>query len=139
MKCLLYVDFQVVYILIMLPPPFQRVQNYLIRRGVATSHSSLYNPTEKLQVERFNGVIWRTIRLVFKTRKLPTIVHGKVCFLKFYILRDRFSAQQLTLRLMNYFFSLTKNQCLVVRYQSGGQSQVLCCFETSLNYTRTTI
>ena len=57
----------------------------------------------------------------------------KMCFLKFYIFRDRFSAKQLTLCLMNYFFSLTENQYSVVFCQPGCQSQVLCCFETLLD------
>ena len=47
-------------------------KNYLIGRGVATSHNLIYNPTGNSQVERFNGVISRAMRLVLKTRNLPT-------------------------------------------------------------------
>ena len=44
---------------------------YLIKRGIAQSHSAIYHPTGYSQVERYNGVIWRAGRLAFKTRNMP--------------------------------------------------------------------
>ena len=42
----------------------------LNRSGIPTSHSSIYHPTGYSQVERYIGVIWRTIRLALKSRGL---------------------------------------------------------------------
>ena len=47
-------------------------QRALHERGVATNYSSPYNPMGNGQVERYNGVLWRNIRLALHARKLPT-------------------------------------------------------------------
>ena len=47
-------------------------QRALHERGVATNYSSPYNPRGNGQVERYNGVLWRNIRLALHARKLPT-------------------------------------------------------------------
>lgn len=47
-------------------------QRALHERGVATNYSSPYNPKGNGQVERYNGVLWRNIRLALHARKLPT-------------------------------------------------------------------
>ena len=44
---------------------------YLIKRGIAQSHSAIYRPIGNSQVERYNGVIWRVVRLASKTRNMP--------------------------------------------------------------------
>ena len=44
---------------------------FLLERGVASSHSTFYHTTGNSQVERYNGVIWRAIRLALKSRDLP--------------------------------------------------------------------
>ena len=46
-------------------------QNFLHRHGVSTSYSSAYNPRGNGQVERYNGVLWKTFRLCLSSRKLP--------------------------------------------------------------------
>jgi hypothetical protein len=47
-------------------------QRALHERGVATNYCSPYNPRGNGQVERYNGVLWRNIRLALHARKLPT-------------------------------------------------------------------
>jgi len=46
-------------------------KEYFMRRGVATSHSSIYHPIGNSQVERFNGVIWPAVKLVLSTKNYP--------------------------------------------------------------------
>ena len=46
-------------------------KSYLIKRGIAQSHSAVYHPAGNSQVERCNGVIWRAVRLALKTRNMP--------------------------------------------------------------------
>ena len=48
------------------------LKNYLNSRSIATSRTSRYNPRGNGQVERYNGIIWRTIMLALKTKNLPT-------------------------------------------------------------------
>ena len=45
--------------------------NFLTEKGVATSRSTPYNPAGNGQVERYNGVIWRSITLALKSKNLP--------------------------------------------------------------------
>ena len=44
---------------------------YLLERLTASNHSTVYHPTANSQVERYNGVIWRAIRLVLKLSEWP--------------------------------------------------------------------
>ena len=46
------------------------LKQFLTGLGIATSYSSVYHPTGNSQVERYIGVIWRTIRLALKSRGL---------------------------------------------------------------------
>lgn len=50
----------------------QELKEYLTRIGVATSRTTPYNPQGNGQVERYNGIIWKTINLSLKSRNLPT-------------------------------------------------------------------
>lgn len=45
-------------------------RQFMTERGIATSYSSAYNPRGNGQVERYNGVLWRTIRLALHSRGL---------------------------------------------------------------------
>lgn len=46
--------------------------SFLHSKGVATSLSSPYNPRGNGQVERYNGIIWKTVTLALKNNQLPT-------------------------------------------------------------------
>lgn len=46
------------------------IKNFLHGKGIATSRTTAYNPTGNSQVERFNGIIWKTISLCLKSRNL---------------------------------------------------------------------
>ncbi|XP_042229058.1 LOW QUALITY PROTEIN: uncharacterized protein LOC121871043 [Homarus americanus] len=48
------------------------LEHFLAQRGVASSRTTAYNPQVNRQVERYNGIIWRTVTLALKSRKLPT-------------------------------------------------------------------
>jgi len=43
---------------------------YLCSKSIATSHSTPYNLTGNLQVEQFNGIIWKIVTLALKARGL---------------------------------------------------------------------
>ena len=45
--------------------------SHLLERGVATSHSTPYNPRGNGQVERYVQTIWKSILLSLKTHNLP--------------------------------------------------------------------
>ena len=46
----------------------RELKSYLHTRNIATSRSTPYNPEGNGQVERYNGIIWKTITLALKTR-----------------------------------------------------------------------
>ena len=46
-------------------------KSYLIKRRIAQSRSAVYHPAGNSQVKRYNGVIWRAVRLALKTRNMP--------------------------------------------------------------------
>ena len=49
----------------------QEFKAYLIRRNIASSKSSIYNPAGNGQVEKYVGIIWKTVQLALKTHNLP--------------------------------------------------------------------
>ena len=48
------------------------LKSFLNSRGVATSRTSAYNPQGNGQVERYNGIIWKTVSLALESRGLST-------------------------------------------------------------------
>ena len=48
----------------------REVTEFLTNLGVASSKSTPYHPTGNSQVERYNGIIWKTITLLLKTKNL---------------------------------------------------------------------
>ena len=48
----------------------KEIKLFLDERGIASTHSSVYNPRGNSQCERFNGTIWNTIKLALRTRGL---------------------------------------------------------------------
>ena len=49
----------------------EELKSYLHSKGIATSHTTKYNPSGNGQCERYNGVIWKSIRLSLHSRDLP--------------------------------------------------------------------
>ncbi|XP_054267292.1 uncharacterized protein LOC128989427 [Macrosteles quadrilineatus] len=52
--------------------------DFLHKYGVATSHTTPYNPRGNSQIECFNGTIWRTILLALKNHNLPVAAWEEV-------------------------------------------------------------
>ena len=50
----------------------EELRAYLLSRGIASSHSSAYNPRGNGQVERYIQTVWKSVLLSLKTHKLPT-------------------------------------------------------------------
>ena len=47
------------------------LKEFLMKRGIASSKSTPYHPTGNFQVERYIGVIWKSVRLALKSYNLP--------------------------------------------------------------------
>ena len=50
----------------------RELKNWLHSKGVVTSRTTPYNPQGNGQVERYNGIVWKTVSLALKTHRLPT-------------------------------------------------------------------
>ena len=49
----------------------KELRDYLLQRGISHSKSSIYHPVGNGQVERYNGIIWKSVKLALKSRELP--------------------------------------------------------------------
>ncbi|XP_068224969.1 uncharacterized protein [Palaemon carinicauda] len=48
----------------------EELKDFLMKKGVATSRTTPYNPRGNGQAEKYNGIIWKTLTLALKTRNL---------------------------------------------------------------------
>ena len=49
----------------------REIKEYLSQKGIATSRTTSYHPTGNAQCERYNGIVWKSIRLALKTHSFP--------------------------------------------------------------------
>ena len=49
----------------------EELKSFLHSRGIATSRTSSYNPQGNGQVERYNGIIWKSVSFALESRGLP--------------------------------------------------------------------
>ena len=47
------------------------LKQYLLKRGIASSKSSIYNPAGNGQAEKTVGTVWKAVQLALRTRNLP--------------------------------------------------------------------
>ena len=47
------------------------LHDFLLQRGIATSHSTPYHPESNGQAERYNSTIWKTTKLILRSKDLP--------------------------------------------------------------------
>ena len=45
----------------------REIKEYLFQKGIATSCTTSYHPTGNTQCERYNGIVWKSVRLALKT------------------------------------------------------------------------
>ncbi|GFX32206.1 hypothetical protein TNCV_1673141 [Trichonephila clavipes] len=48
------------------------LKSFLTSQGIATSRTTPYNPAGNGQVERYNGIIWKTIQLALRSNSMKT-------------------------------------------------------------------
>ena len=47
----------------------EKLKNYFLSKGIASSMSTPYNPRGNGQVERYNGVVWKAVQCLLKNKK----------------------------------------------------------------------
>ena len=49
----------------------REIKEYLSQKGIATSRPAPYHPTGNAQCERYNEIVWKSVRLALKTHSFP--------------------------------------------------------------------
>ena len=49
----------------------RELKDYLTERGIETSNSTQHHPMSNGQVKRYNGIIWKAVRLALRSADLP--------------------------------------------------------------------
>ena len=84
------------------------LKGWLNGKGIPTSRSTRYSPKGNGQVERFNGVIWKSVILGLRVKNLPTSI-GKLYCVMFCILCDHCYARPQIVHHMSVCFYTCEN------------------------------
>jgi hypothetical protein len=95
------------------------LKQYLNSKGIATSRTSRYNPRGNGQIERYNGVIWKSVELALDSRNLPLSAWEAVLPDALHSIRSLLYALQPTKRHTRDYSIIIVNQLQVIRSQLG--------------------
>ena len=93
-------------------------KSYLIKQGIAQSHSAVYRPAGNSQVEGHNGVLWRAVRLALKTRNMPITQWERVLHNVMHSLRSLLCTS-INATPNKLFFILIESHRMVLRCRLG--------------------
>ena len=85
----------------------KRLKRWLFQKGIPSSQTATYNPQGNGQVERYNGIIWKSVLLALKLRDLPIIEWERILPDALHSAR---SLLQLMLLHMNVFLTFRDDQ-----------------------------
>ena len=94
------------------------VKDFLLKRGIAFNKSSPYHPTGNAQVERYVGVVWKSIRLALRSNNLPMFCWETVLQETLHSLRSLLNTTTNT-TLHELFFNFTRALLVVNPCQPG--------------------
>ena len=97
------------------------LSSYLQRRGIACSHTSVYNAPGNGQCERYNGIIWSVVKLALKSCNLDIRQWESVLvsYLILFTQCDRYFAQRLIQPHMSVCLTVKVHQHLAPLFLRG--------------------
>ncbi|GFW63993.1 putative retrovirus-related pol polyprotein from transposon opus [Trichonephila clavipes] len=99
------------------------LKSFLTSQGIATSRTTPYNPAGNGQVERYNGIIWKTIQLALRSNSMK-MNNGKELSKQLCIPFAPCCVQRQMPLLMNECFLILEDPITAVPYLLGLQSLV---------------